>query len=242
MHDEHVKQQGDPPIRPTLARPARPAIRIHPDNVLVGQMLAGHPLVGSDRPVLYVITTGAESTADLPSFVESVLEQNWDTCVIATPEAARFFDTARVAEMTGHPVRTQFKDPDQPDVLPPADALLLAPATFNTINKLAAGISDTLALALLNEAIGQRLPVIAAPWVNEALGRHPAFVANVAKLRDWGMAVIGATVPITSFPWEEVRAELARVRAELTSGRPARPETSGVADTPQVAHQRKASR
>jgi len=168
--------------------------------------------------VLYVITTGAEPTVNLPRFVDSVLAQNWDTCVIATPDAARFFDTGRVAEITGHPVRTQFKDPDQPDVLPPADVLLLAPATFNTINKLAAGISDTLALALVNEGIGQRLPVVAAPWVNEALGRHPAFVANIAKLRDWGIAIIESKDPSTGFPWDQVSAELAKRYAVLTSG------------------------
>lgn len=159
------------------------------------------------RPVLYVITCAAEPAVELPAFVESTLAQNWDTCVIATPDAARFFDTRHVAEMTGHPVRTQFKDPDQPDVLPAPEALLLAPATFNTINKLAAGISDTLALALLNEAIGLRLPVLAAPWANAALGSHPAFVDSIAKLRGWGVNVISAEQHV--FPWDQVRAWLA---------------------------------
>jgi hypothetical protein len=45
------------------------------------------------------------------------------------------------------------KHPDEPDVLPPPDAFIIAPATFNTINKLATGISDTLALGLVNEGI-----------------------------------------------------------------------------------------
>jgi hypothetical protein len=35
--------------------------------------------------------------------------------------------------MTGHPVRTSYKLPDEPDVLPPPDAILVAPATFNTV-------------------------------------------------------------------------------------------------------------
>jgi phosphopantothenoylcysteine synthetase/decarboxylase len=173
------------------------------------------------RLVLYVITCAAEPTVELPAFVESALAQGWDTCVIATPEAARFFDTDQVAEMTGHPVRTRFKDPEQPDVLPPPEVLLLAPATFNTINKLAAGISDTLALALLNEAIGLRLPVIAAPWVNAALGSHPAFADSIARLRGWGVRVIGGTGPRGDgrpaeqavFPWDDLTAELARLRA-----------------------------
>lgn len=49
-------------------------------------------------------------------------------------------------------MRFQYKHPDEPDVLPPADAFVVAPATFNTIDKWAQDISDTLALGLLNEA------------------------------------------------------------------------------------------
>ena len=75
-------------------------------------------------------------------------------CVIAAPDGMKFLDALRLAELTGHPVRSQYKQPDEPDVLPPADAFVVAPATFNTINKWALGISDTLALGLLNEATG----------------------------------------------------------------------------------------
>jgi len=64
------------------------------------------------------------------------------------------------------------------------------PATFNTINKWAAGISDTLALGLLNEAIGLGLPVIAVPTANVALIRHPAFVRSIAELRACGVRVL----------------------------------------------------
>ena len=44
--------------------------------------------------------------------------------------------------------------------------MIVAPATFNTINKWAAGISDTLALGLLTEAIGKKIPVVALPFTN----------------------------------------------------------------------------
>jgi flavoprotein len=45
---------------------------------------------------------------------------------------------------------------------------VVAPAAFNTINKWAAGISDTLAHGLLTEAIGKGLPVVALPFINTA--------------------------------------------------------------------------
>jgi phosphopantothenoylcysteine synthetase/decarboxylase len=111
-------------------------------------------------------------------------------------------------------------------VLPPPDAFLIAPATFNMVNKLAHGISDTLALGLVNEAVGLGLPITAAPWPNAALARHPVFRRSVADLRDWGITVIldPARLPDASdepavFPWAEIRADLARIRAATAQER-----------------------
>jgi len=114
-------------------------------------------------------------------------------------------------------------------VLPPASAFAAAPATFNTINKWAAGISDTLALGLLNEAVGLGLPIVTVPWPNVALARHPAFGRSISTLRGCGVTVIfdpghlpDDEVPGQAvFPWGDLRAELARMRAALTGGRPA---------------------
>jgi phosphopantothenoylcysteine synthetase/decarboxylase len=140
--------------------------------------------------------------------------------VIATPDGARFIDAGELTALTGHPVRVHYKDPDEPDVLSPADAMIFAPATFDTINKLAHGISGTLALGLVNEAAGPGLPIVAVPWPNAALARHPAFQRSVAELRQWEVTVIfdPARLPGTSekravFPWEIVRAKLANLRA-----------------------------
>lgn len=179
------------------------------------------------RPVLYVIASGAAPARELPGLI-SDLTDDWDTGVITTPDGARFFDVSRVAELTGHPVRSSFKDPDAPDVLPPANAFAAAPATFNTINKWAAGISDTLALALLNEAIGVGLPIVTVPWPNAALARHPAFGRSISTLRDSGVRVIldPGRLPDddnpgqAEFPWDALRAELARMRAALRGEQP----------------------
>jgi phosphopantothenoylcysteine synthetase/decarboxylase len=180
------------------------------------------------RPVLYVIASGAAPARELPALI-SVLTDDWDTCVITTPEGSRFLDIPRITELTGHPVRTSFKDPDAADVLPPASAFAAAPATFNTINKWAAGISDTLALALLNEAVGLGRPIVTVPWPNVALARHPAFARSIATLRECGITVIldpgqlpDDDAPARAeFPWDELRRELARMRAALAGAGPA---------------------
>jgi len=63
------------------------------------------------------------------------------------------------------------------------------PATFSTIDGLALGISDTLALGLLNEGLGAGLPIIAVPWPNAARARNPAFQRSVG-LAGWPSAVM----------------------------------------------------
>jgi phosphopantothenoylcysteine synthetase/decarboxylase len=171
------------------------------------------------RPVLYVIACGASPAGQLPPFVRFAQEQGWDVCVIVTPDGAKFADVRNLAGLTGHPVRVSYKRPEEPDVLPPPDALIVVPATFNTINKWAQGISDTLALGLLNEAVGLRLPIAAFPWPNAALARHPVFQRSVGVLRDWGVVVVvdPALLPKAagepaSFPWDQARAALAGLR------------------------------
>jgi hypothetical protein len=61
---------------------------------------------------------------------------------------------------------------------------------LNTINKWAAGISDTLALGLLCEAIGMELPVVVLPYLNAAQGKHPALVESIQRLRGCGVQVL----------------------------------------------------
>jgi phosphopantothenoylcysteine synthetase/decarboxylase len=173
-----------------------------------------------DRSVLYVIACGGRPAGQLPEFVRFAQSEGWDVCVIATPDGTKFIDANQLEELTGHPVRVHYKHPGEPDVLPPPDALVIAPATFNTVNKLAAGLSDTLALGLVNEAVGLGLPIIAVPWPSIQLYRHPAFQRSIATLRDWGVTVLmdpahlpQATKEPAIFPWEALRAELVKLQA-----------------------------
>ncbi len=110
--------------------------------------------------------------------------------MIATPSALRFIDKPSLEAQTGYPVRSEYKQPGTPDLLPPADAMVVGGASFNTINKWAAGISDTLALGLLTEAIGLGLLLAALPFLNSAQAAHPAFGRSVRELREAGVAIL----------------------------------------------------
>jgi phosphopantothenoylcysteine decarboxylase len=144
--------------------------------------------------VLYLVTCAAPPAREIGGLIELLLRQNWTVCVIATPRAADWLDRAVLAKQTGYPVRHDYKRPDDHDVLPPADAIAVVPATFNTINKWAAGISDTLALGLLNEAIGLALPIVVAPYAKPTLAAHPVFKPNLRTLADWGVTVLANEV------------------------------------------------
>ena len=155
---------------------------------MTGDPADGLPAAGAR--VLYVIACAAPPAADVAELVRLAQRRGWDTCVLTTPSARRFTDVAALGRQTGHPVRSEYKNPGQPDVLPDPDAVIVAPATVNTINKWAAGICDTLALGILVEAIGKRLPIVALPSTNQAHAAHPAFTENVGKLRSWGVSVL----------------------------------------------------
>ncbi|MGN9780456.1 flavoprotein [Nonomuraea sp. ZG12] len=150
----------------------------------------GHPMLYPGRPVLYIVVCATPRARVIGELVESVVRRGWAPYVIATPQAMKFIDSDALAELTGAPVRHEYKSPDAPDVLPDPDAVLVCPASFNTINKWAAGISDTLALGLITEAIGMGLPLIAAPAVNSAQAAHPAFERNVDTLRAAGVVML----------------------------------------------------
>jgi hypothetical protein len=103
----------------------------------------------------------------------------------------KFIDRPALEQQTGFPVRSAYEQPGTADdPLPPPNAMLVCPATFNTINKWAYGLADTLALALLTEAIGLELPLVAAPALNSAQAAHPAFERSVAALREMGVTVL----------------------------------------------------
>jgi hypothetical protein len=140
--------------------------------------------------VLYIIACAAPPAREINRLIGPAQDAGWDVCVLATPSAARFIDPPALEKQTGHPVRSDYKDPGTEDVLPPPDAIIVAPATVNTINKWAYGICDTLALGILVEAIGKKLPVVALPFTNYAHAAHPAFEENISKLRSWGVRVL----------------------------------------------------
>jgi phosphopantothenoylcysteine decarboxylase len=146
--------------------------------------------VTADEPVVYVIASSAPPALHLEGLLKQLIDVGRQCCVIATPTLATWMDLDTLSVHTPWPIRVHPRTPADRDPLPPADAVLAAPLTFNSLNKWAAGISDTLALGLLNEAIGLGVPIVAAPVVKAALRQHPAYASSIATLRGCGVYVL----------------------------------------------------
>lgn len=140
------------------------------------------------KPFLYVVVCAAGVAVDVGRLITAAQARGWEVGVIATPVAMNgFFDTAAVRAQTGRPIRSAWRTPDEPRPFPPPDAVVVAPATFNTINKWAAGLADTLAVATLCETYGLGVPVAVLPCVADALAAHPAYQDSLARLRGMGV-------------------------------------------------------
>jgi phosphopantothenoylcysteine decarboxylase / phosphopantothenate---cysteine ligase len=125
--------------------------------------------------------------------------------VVQTETSQRFVGAASFAALTGAPVLTgEFeRDPARgafPDQRPPdhdplshlelvrnADVLLIAPASANTIAKLAHGLADNL---LTSAALAATCPVVLAPAMNNHMYEHAAVRANLDTLRERGVTVV----------------------------------------------------
>ncbi len=125
--------------------------------------------------------------------------------VVQTPTSERFVGRASFAALTGAPVLAGEFEPDPargaypgdpvPDHAPishlalvhAADAYVVAPASANTVAKLAHGMADSL---LTTAALGATCPVVIAPAMNHHMLEHPATRANLAALRARGVTVV----------------------------------------------------
>ena len=166
----------------------------------------------TDSRVLAVVVCGAGPATAIGTLIGLAQDRGWTVQVIATPAALEFFDRTAIERLTGHPVRSQYAKPGAPRSLIP-DAVLVAPATYNTINKWALGISDTYALGVLAETTGLGVPTIVLPFVNSALARRSPFQRSVESLRAEGVHLLlgpGGFEPhaprtggdlIGSYPW-----------------------------------------
>lgn len=138
---------------------------------------------------LYLVITGAGTARRAPELLRRLTPLSASTMVLMTPNARAIVSPRELALVPGHRLVESYFDAA---ILPrpPAGVVLVAPCDFNSLNKLAQGIADNLALSVVAEAIGRRTPVAVAISVNAPLWAHPRAGVSAATLREWGCRVL----------------------------------------------------
>src|SRR3954469_19659021 len=140
---------------------------------------------GERFDVVYLVLSGTTTAARCPELLRGLVGLGFATVIaLPTPNASRVVAARDLADVEGvQVVESYFDLAIRPR--PPRGVVLFAPCSFNSLNKLAHGIADSLALSVVAEAIGRRTPVIVAPSLNQPLLDHPIARASMETLRSW---------------------------------------------------------
>lgn len=141
------------------------------------------------RGHVYLVACAAPPANALGELVELLMGDGWLVHVVATPAAVDWLDLAALETLTGSPVVYRARRPGEEKRLPRPDLVIVAPASFNTINKWVCGVNDNAALGLLNEALGGEVPIVVSPYAKATLAAHPAFTRHLSELASWGVTL-----------------------------------------------------
>lgn len=156
--------------------------------------MAGVSGVGVGRkPVLGLVVSAAGGVERwfVDGLARPLADRGWRLAVTFTPTVARWLEpqVPVLEAMTDLPVRWTSRLPQEPKPHPVPDAFVLAPATANSLAKLALGIADNQALTVVCEALGRRAPMVVLPQVSDDQAAHPAFEGHLAVLRSAGVVL-----------------------------------------------------
>jgi phosphopantothenoylcysteine synthetase/decarboxylase len=145
---------------------------------------------GERFDLAYLVLSGTSTAARCPELLRGLKGLGFATVIaIPTPNASRVVAPRELADVEGvQVVESYFDLAIRPR--PPRGVVVFAPCSFNSLNKLAHGIADNLALSVVAEAIGRGTPVIVGPSLNAPLLAHPEAQASLGKLAAWGVTIV----------------------------------------------------
>jgi phosphopantothenoylcysteine decarboxylase/phosphopantothenate--cysteine ligase len=139
--------------------------------------------------------TGGIAAYKAVGVVRALVLEGHDVHVVPTEAALRFVGRPTLEAISRNPVHTDLyegvAEVRHVAIGQAADLIVIAPATANTIAKLATGLADDL---LGNTVLASEAPVVIAPAMHTEMWRHPATQANIAALEARGATVVGPAV------------------------------------------------
>ncbi len=163
---------------------------IHPSKDITGSKSR---LIAGKRIALGIC--GSVACIRAPEIARELMRHGGEVWAVMTDAARQLISPDLMEWATGNPVVTRLTGGIEHVALGyggegSADLVLIAPATANTVGKMAAGIDDTPVTSLATTAIGSGIPLIVAPAMHGSMYRHPAVLENIKRLQSMGVRVL----------------------------------------------------
>ena len=151
--------------------------------------------------------TGSVAAVQCPEIARQLMRHGAEVFAVMSPMAQKIIHPYLMEWATGNPVVTELTGKIEHVALAgehdnKADLILVAPATANTISKIAAGIDDTTVTSVASTAFGSKIPIVIVPAMHESMYRHPILNENIEKLKGLGVEFVGPRI-------EEGKAKIA---------------------------------
>ena len=178
---------------------------VHPSKDIVGTK--GKEL--KDKRIVLCIT-GSVAAVQCSEIARTLMRHGAEVFTVMSPMAQKIIHPYLMEWATGNAVVTELTGKIEHVALvgehpKKADLVLVAPATANTISKIACGIDDTTVTSVVSTAFGSNTPIIVVPAMHQSMYNHPILSENVEKLKALGVEFVGPRI-------EEGKAKIAETK------------------------------
>ncbi|MEM3725741.1 MAG: bifunctional phosphopantothenoylcysteine decarboxylase/phosphopantothenate--cysteine ligase CoaBC [Candidatus Bathyarchaeia archaeon] len=154
--------------------------------------------------------TGSVAAVQCPEIARALMRHGAEVFAVMSPAAQKLIHPHLMEWATGNAVVTELTGKIEHVALvgtreARADLVLVAPATANTISKIACGIDDTPVTSVVSTAFGSNTPIIIVPAMHESMYNHPVLIENIKKLKALGVEFVGPRIG-------EGKAKIAKTR------------------------------
>jgi len=175
---------------------------VHPSKNIV--QTKGREL--KDKRIVLCIT-GSVAAVECPKIARTLMRYGAEVFSVMSPMSQRIIHPYLMEWATGNTVVKELTGKIEHVALvgecpEKADLVLVAPATANTISKIACGIDDTPVTSVVSTAFGSKTPIIVVPAMHESMYNHPILTENIKKLKEFGIGFVGPRI-------EEGKAKIA---------------------------------
>ncbi|MEA2089700.1 MAG: bifunctional phosphopantothenoylcysteine decarboxylase/phosphopantothenate--cysteine ligase CoaBC [Thermoproteota archaeon] len=165
-------------------------MNIHPSKDILGAK--GNEL--KEKKIVLCVT-GSVAAVRCPEIARELMRLGAEVFAVMSSMAQKIIHPYLLEWATGNEVVTELTGKIEHVALAgehpnKANLIIVAPATANTIGKIACGIDDTPVTSVVSTAFGSEIPILIVPAMHESLYRHPIVKENIEKLRALGVEVM----------------------------------------------------